>query len=253
MRQPLALLLATAVALAGCGRAAAPTATLSTAPALQAPAAASAVTPAVTVAPGVPALAANATTGTAANAALVSNDAASLVSNDAAPLVGNNGAALNPDAAEPVPAPAGLDMNRVFTDLAYTASHAGEIVKASSLEDAELTAQEAASNPPSYRVDERTPYGVVVVKRSAHTATIAWRTDVPTKGVVDYGYAWGFDKKGFTEAFKDDVAKTDHEITLTNLSRFRAYNFKVTAVTPLGLRFSEGKTRSFRTKFWAWR
>lgn len=105
----------------------------------------------------------------------------------------------------------------------------------------------------SYRIDERTPYGVVVVERSAHTATIAWRTDVATKGIVQYGRTWGFDKNGYTDSFRDDVAKTDHKITITGLRRFTSYTFLVTAVTPLGLQFSDKTPRKFRTKFWAWR
>ena len=110
----------------------------------------------------------------------------------------------------------------------------------------------ASEDPPSYNVDDRTPFNVVVVSRSAHTATIAWHTEVPTRGVIDYGRAWGFDDNGYTNAYTDDVAKTDHQITLTDLRRWTGYVYRVTAITPLGLRFPE-KERKFRTKFWAWR
>ncbi len=110
----------------------------------------------------------------------------------------------------------------------------------------------AAAEPPSYNIDDRIPYGVVVAEKSAHTATIAWRTEVPTRGIIEYGRSWGFDKNGFTDKFVDDVPKTDHMIALTGLRRFTGYTYKITAVTSLGLKFPE-QERKFRTKFWAWR
>lgn len=110
----------------------------------------------------------------------------------------------------------------------------------------------AAEEPPSYNVDDRTPYNVVIPARSAHTATIAWHTEVPTRAIIEYGRAWGFDKNGFTHKVVDDVAKTDHQYTLTELRRFTGYVYKVTAVTALGLKFPE-QERKFRTKFWSWR
>lgn len=115
-----------------------------------------------------------------------------------------------------------------------------------------IAAYMAAEDPPSYNVDDRTPYNVVIAERSAHTSTIAWHTEVPTKAVIEYGRAWGFDKNGFTHTFKDDVAKTDHQITLTELRRWTGYVYRVTAVTSLGLKFPE-QERKFRTKFWSWR
>lgn len=124
---------------------------------------------------------------------------------------------------------------------------------AEGMEDpAAIAAYMAAEDPPSYNVDDRTPFNVVVAERSAKTATIAWHTEVATKGVIEYGRAWGFDDNGFTHKFVDDVAKTDHQITLTELRRWTGYVYRVTAVTPLGLKFPE-KDRKFRTKFWSWR
>jgi hypothetical protein len=110
----------------------------------------------------------------------------------------------------------------------------------------------AVADPPSYNIDDRIPYGVVVAEKSAHTATIAWRTEVPTRGIIEYGRSWGFDKNGFTEQFVDDVPKTDHMIALTKLRRFTGYTYKITAITSLGLKFPE-QERKFRTKFWSWR
>ena len=115
-----------------------------------------------------------------------------------------------------------------------------------------LAAYMALEDPPSYNVDDRTPYNVVIPERSAHTATIAWHTEVPTRAIIEYGRAWGFDKNGFTHKFVDDVAKTDHQITLTELRRWTGYVYRVTAVTPLGLKFPD-QERKFRTKFWSWR
>ncbi len=115
-----------------------------------------------------------------------------------------------------------------------------------------LAAYMAAEDPPSYNVDDRTPYNVVIAEKSAHTTAIAWHTEVPTKGIIEYGRAWGFDKNGFTHKFTDDVAKTDHQITLTELRRWTGYVYRVTAVSPLGLKFPE-QERKFRTKFWSWR
>lgn len=110
----------------------------------------------------------------------------------------------------------------------------------------------AAAEPPSYNIDDRIPYGVVVAEKSAHTATLAWRTEVPTRGIIEYGRTWGFEKNGYTDKFVDDVPKTDHMIALTELRRFTGYTYKITAVTALGLKFPE-QQRTFRTKFWAWR
>lgn len=115
-----------------------------------------------------------------------------------------------------------------------------------------ISAYMAAAEPPSYNVDDRIPYGVVVAERSAHTATIAWRTEVPTRGIIEYGRSWGFDKNGYTHQFVDDVPKTDHMIALTDLRRWTGYTYKITAVTALGLKFPE-QERKFRTKFWSWR
>ena len=115
-----------------------------------------------------------------------------------------------------------------------------------------IAAYLAAEDPPSYNVDDRTPYNVVIPARSAHTTTIAWHTEVPTRAIIEYGRAWGFDKNGYTHKVVDDVAKTDHQYTLTELRRWTGYVYRVTAVTPLGLKFPE-QERKFRTKFWSWR
>ena len=127
-------------------------------------------------------------------------------------------------------------------------------------EAAEARTQAAEAPSPGYSVDDRMPYGVVVVSRTATTATIAWRTNVPTRGLIEFAKSRDFKgnkvfrihPQGFTDRVVDDVAKTDHKYTLTGLSRYTSYTFKVTAVTPLGLKFAE-KERSFRTKFWALR
>lgn len=113
-----------------------------------------------------------------------------------------------------------------------------------------LHAVEAA--PPNFFITDRTPYGVVVTERSAHSVTIAWRTELPTTGRIEYGRAWGFDKQGYTGELRDEVAKTDHKLTLTDLRRWTGYRFRVTAYSALGLAFPE-QERNFRTKFWSWR
>lgn len=120
-------------------------------------------------------------------------------------------------------------------------------------DDPPTLANAAYEDAPSYQIDDRIPYGVAVVTRMAHSTTIAWRTEVPTRGTIDYGRVWGFGKNGYTGEYTDEIAKTDHQITLTDLRRFTAYQFKVTAITPLGLRFQEPQERKFRTAFWSWR
>lgn len=115
-----------------------------------------------------------------------------------------------------------------------------------------LVLRAVESTPPNFFITDRTPYGVVVTERSAHTATIAWRTELPTTGVIEFGRAWGFDKKGYTNELRDEVAKTDHKLTITDLRRWTGYRFRITAYSALGLPFPE-QERSFRTKFWSWR
>lgn len=115
-----------------------------------------------------------------------------------------------------------------------------------------LTINAYSAEEASPYVEERTPYNVLVESRSAHTATISWYTKVATKGEIQYGRSWGFEKNGFTTTKTEEVAGNFHQFTLTELRRFTAYTFHVTAVTPLGLRFGE-KDRTFRTKFWSWR
>jgi hypothetical protein len=105
---------------------------------------------------------------------------------------------------------------------------------------------------PSAYIDDVTPYNVVVTERTAHTTTIAWHTEVPTRGIIEYGRSWGFEDYGYTKELVDDVAKTDHKLTITELRRWTGYKFRVTSVTALGLKFQE-QDRSFRTKFWSWR
>lgn len=225
--QPLAILMA-AVALAGCGRAVSPAATAVSAPSRFLPAGAQASTVRPTV-------------------SIIANNGAGIIANNGAGIIANNGAGLNtlPD----------LDLR--YADTNPPASPAAEAA-----EDARLAAEARAAQdaPPPYNVDDRMPYGVVLVARSATTATIAWRTNVPTKGKIEFAKTRDFKgmpllritPKGFTDSVFDEVAKTDHKYTLTGLSRFTSYTFKVTAVTALGLKFPE-QERPFRTKFWALR
>lgn len=166
---------------------------------------------------------------------------ASIVSNNAGSIIANNAARVTAPEA-----PAGTQYVELEAPPPGTPSVAGD-------DPIAISSLSEEDNPPSYRVDERTPYGVVVVDRTAHTATLAWRTDQPTRAIVQYGRTWGFKKHGYTDSFLDEVAKTDHKITITGLRRFTSYTFKVTAVTALGLKFSDNQDRKFRTKFWSWR
>ncbi|GEM_PF-4512156 len=119
-------------------------------------------------------------------------------------------------------------------------------------DDPPIIAAMAFDNPPSTWVDDRTPYGVVVAARTATTLTVAWRTETATRGKVSYGRVWGFEKNGYTGSYTDDVAKTDHMVTITGLRRFSAYKYRVSSTTALGLQFPE-KERTVRTLFWSWR
>jgi hypothetical protein len=182
---------------------------------------------------------------------IVSNGAGTIISNNSArvsvPNPANTELALDPTA----------DLDRFYAEPNPPATPADEAA-----EDARLAAEAkvAEDSPPPYNVDDRMPYGVVVADRSAHTLTIAWRTNVPTKGLIEFAKTRDFAgnkflriaPKGFTDRVRDDVAKTDHKYVITGLSRFTSYTFKVTAVTALGLKFEE-KVRIQRTKFWSWR
>jgi hypothetical protein len=212
------ILLAVTAMLVGCGHAGAPNATLLTAP-------------------------------TTENAKIVSSGTASIVSSGSASIVSSGSASATTQTHGYVELEAPVtaeDFKQVDDPAALAEVTATDTTPVS-------PAPTATPTPPPYNVSDRVPYNVVVVDRSAHTATIAWHTEVPTKGLIEFGYTWQFDKHQFTDSMRDDVAKTDHQITLTNLSRFRSYTFKVTAITPLGLTFSDNTNRKFRTKFWAWR
>jgi hypothetical protein len=221
-----------ALTATGCGKAALPT--MKAAPSVGSVASAAAPRPAMTV-----------------QAGIISNGAASINSNNTANAIA---AGELPPGFDPM-----ADL-----DLAYADANPPTSPAAEAAEDARLAAlaKAAADEPPPYDPNDRTPYGVVVVERSAHTATIAWRTNAPTKGLIEFTKTRDFlgnkllrkAPKGFTgcETAKDDVAKTDHKYVITGLSRYTSYTFKVTAVTPLGLKFPE-KEHTLRTKFWAWR
>lgn len=235
--QPLAILLA-AIALTGCGRAASPTvAPVSGSSRLQPAAQAQAPAQRPTV-------------------SLIANNSGRIVANNGAGIIANNGAGIIANNG------AGLTNALPELDLRYADSNPPASPAAEAAEDARMAAEAkaAADAPPPYNIDDRMPYGVVVVARSATTATIAWRTNVPTKGLIEFAKTRDFKgmpmlritPKGFTDRVLDEVAKTDHKYTLTGLSRFTSYTFKVTAVTPLGLKFAE-QERPFRTKFWALR
>lgn len=218
------------VALSGCGKAAVPTSALKPGAAQT-----SRLQPAAQARPSVsvqPHAAAK------PGAAIIANNAGNIVSNAGAGVVSH-------------------DLSFMYEDSTPPASPADEAA-----EDERLAAvaQAAAEAPPPYNIDDRMPYGVVVAARSATTVTIAWRTNVPTRARIQFaktrdfnGISWlGKDPKGFTDMVTDEVAKTDHKYTITGLSRFTSYTYKVTAVTALGLTFPE-KERPFRTKFWALR
>lgn len=228
-------ILTTAVLLTACGKAG----SLTAAPRATAPAAqASKVSPAQAARPQV---------------SIVANGASNIISNGASTIIGNNAAGVNaPISAADLPP----------LDLAYADTDPPRSPADEAAEDARIAAaaKAAADAPPNYNVDDRMPYGVVLVSRTATTATIAWRTNVPTKGIIQFAKTRDFkgnallriSPKGFTDQVLDDVAKTDHKYTLTGLSRFTSYTFKVTAQTALGLKFPE-QERPFRTKFWALR
>lgn len=248
MRQfikPVSILLAFG-ALTGCGKAAS-----LTAPSVLAPAQAQAAAPSVRV------TASGIVSNNAGN--LIGNNAGNIVSNNAGNIISNNSARV----AQPNPTDPSLILDpSADLDLAYADANPPASPAAEAAEDAKLAAEAKAAEdaPPPYNIDDRMPYGVVVAERSAHTLTIAWRTNVPTKGLIEFAktrdYAgsklFHITPKGFTDSVRDDVAKTDHKYVITGLSRFTSYTFKVTAVTALGLPFAE-KVRTQRTKFWAWR
>jgi hypothetical protein len=115
-----------------------------------------------------------------------------------------------------------------------------------------VTREETLVNPPSFKVSDRVPYAVVVADRSAHTATISWATELPTRAVIEYGRSWGFEKHQFDLSAHDDVPAMFHKVTLTGLRRFTGYKYRITAIDTLGLKFPE-TTRHLRTKFWSLR
>ena len=94
-------------------------------------------------------------------------------------IIGNNAAGMNaPISASELPP---LDL--AYADTDPPRSPADEAAEDARIAAAAKAAEEA---PPNYNVDDRMPYGVVLVSRTATTATIAWRTNVPTKGISEF-------------------------------------------------------------------
>ncbi|MBM3267285.1 MAG: S8 family serine peptidase [Candidatus Sericytochromatia bacterium] len=87
--------------------------------------------------------------------------------------------------------------------------------------------------------------GITIVKRSVDGATIKWHTDVPTMGFVEYGPS----KEYGATTFYSDGYKTDHEMSLSGLKRWKWYYFRVHGRTQDGRQYvSEGQ--EFLTKLW---
>lgn len=85
---------------------------------------------------------------------------------------------------------------------------------------------------------------VRVASRSTHGATIAWTTLVPTKGFIAYGSDGQYGSTIAESAFS-----TDHQLTISGLSRWRPYHYQVYATDAAGQKYASGD-RTFWTKLW---
>jgi subtilisin family serine protease len=87
--------------------------------------------------------------------------------------------------------------------------------------------------------------GLTVAKRGTKEMTITWTTASPTTCYVQWGTKPSFGSGTAPES----QASTSHSVTLSNLSRFKSYHFRVVATDTQGQRHYSA-TKKGRTKLW---
>lgn len=159
-------------------------------------------------------------------------------------LIANNGAAALPTFAAFAGVPSGQSV--IKPEFAAIASLllAGEDAEE---EPAPAPAAPVAQATDGYDPADYTPQALAITGKSAKSLTITWFTEKPTRAIVEFGRIHNFEQYGYTHLFKDEVAKTAHTVTVTDLKRFSRYRIRVTAVTALGLPFA-GAPQDARTK-----
>lgn len=86
-------------------------------------------------------------------------------------------------------------------------------------------------------LDPWRPYGLGVVRKTARSITLAWRTDLEAKAIVYYGKSFGLSRRGYDGVKHVKKSAKVHEVTLEGLSRFRSYTFTVVGLGPLTMQF----------------
>lgn len=82
-------------------------------------------------------------------------------------------------------------------------------------------------------LDPWRPYGLGVVKKTARTITLAWRTDLECKAIVYFGQSFGLSRRGYDGVLHVNKSAKVHQVTIEGLSRFRSYTFTVVGLGPL--------------------
>ncbi|MEB3198871.1 MAG: hypothetical protein VKP62_16895 [Candidatus Sericytochromatia bacterium] len=86
-------------------------------------------------------------------------------------------------------------------------------------------------------LDPWRPYGVGIMKKTATSVTIAWRTDADAKGIVYFGKTFGLERRGYDGVYHLNKSEKLQQVTIEGLSRFRSYTFTVVGLGPLGMQF----------------
>ncbi|MBM3274427.1 MAG: S8 family serine peptidase, partial [Candidatus Sericytochromatia bacterium] len=87
--------------------------------------------------------------------------------------------------------------------------------------------------------------GISIARTSVDSATIRWKTDLPTKGEIEFGE--GPDYGGSTSL--GSAYKTSHEVAIKGLKRSKTYHFRISATTEAGISASS-ENKTFKTKTW---
>ncbi len=82
-----------------------------------------------------------------------------------------------------------------------------------------------------------------VTKKTATTATITWTTNIPSTGFVSYSSS----SINLNLSATDGIIGTTHSVTITNLTKFRIYYYKITVTSGDGSSTASSPVSNFRT------
>ncbi len=138
-----------------------------------------------------------------------------------------------------------IDTGDSATDFPYTPS-----VRRVNLPRALAAAGQGGESPTPPPGEGDTPApagisGIAIAKRTSDGATVRWHTDVPTLGFLEYGAS----KEYGATSFYEDGFKTDHELEISGLKRWKWYHYRVHARTQDGRSLVSGD-QEFLTKLW---